>query len=776
MPGAPTTADYVRRWLLVAITLCYCTGVLVDRYFALSVPLVAAGLGLAVLATVVLRSRGSELWLPGLLVAVGLAGGLLTEVRNRKADTDLSWYASATAVTLKGYVLQRDWTEAGQQAALVAGEEMVLSKREAPVRVTGRVMVFSSGRPLRLGGAYSLRGRLSRPTGASNWGQFSYADYLSRRGVYAVMRPSRVSETKLSGLAVGRAAAGLAGRTQEAIAARLRRVVPEDNRTLVAGMLGSLIFGNRACPLPAVLEEQFRRSNTVHILVVSGTQVSMLAMLLVLLGRRSRMPRLLQGGLLLACLLFYALIVGGQPSVARSVLMTLATVGAVWARRDLDLYSAMAFALLVLTLYEPMALFDIGLQLSFLATFGVVHVAPVVTRWMRGVPRYVGLTAGASLGSQIVVAPVLAYYFHQLSAVGVLANLVVVPLAGVLLVGGVVMTALAFMAPALGAVIGWPLAWLVRCLVWVVGQVSGWRYAAAHNFPWSVEATLAVYGGMVAVAVTSARWQKAREWRWRRALVCGVLVVAVAAAWRVASRRPDIEMTALDVGAGYAAVVRDRGGRTYLLDAGGYSSGTSDAGERVILPFLLREWVRGVQRVVVTSSDFEHTSCLATVLQEMPVKEIVTRADLEAGSPAAQRAAHVATRQGIPVQRVGAQGAIGLAANVGEQAAAVVSAGDTALVWCPHATASASLLERIGQARRVVVFAPLTLVDPGAIAELEGQGRLTALVLLGRGRTMSEGLTAVAQRLGGKLLRTDTDGAVQVRVRGNRVAVRAFQW
>jgi len=426
-------------------------------------------------------------------------------------------------------------------------------------------------------------------------------------------------------------------------------------------------------------------------------------------------------------------------------------------------------------LYEPMALFDVGLQLSFLATFGVVHVAPLARRWLSGVPRFLSVTMGASLGSQIAVAPALAYYFHQISLVGLLANLIVVPVAALLLAGGVGATVFAFILPSAGALVGVPLAGLVRSMVWVVAKVAQWPYASAQNFPWSVEATLAVYGGMVALGAAAVYWDRVKRWRWRRALVTGMAVAALVLGWRAAMRRPEMELTALQVGSGYAGVLRDHRGRAYLLDAGGYSAGGSDAAQRIVLPFLLREWVRRLEAVVVTSADFEHTSCLGTVLEEMPVGAITAAVDLQAGSPSAQRAAHVALRRGVPVLPSERAGSVLIERGAGEEFAALVVVREVALLWCPHTSVPASLLDSLGDAKQVVVFAPLTATDASAVMQLQRERRLAALVLLGRGRTVSAQLTEVAREAGASVLRTDTDGAVRVQVRGNRLSVRTFE-
>jgi len=750
--------------------MAYCLGVLVVRYFVVSVAALAALLLLVVGATLALRIRRSEVWLAGLVGGAALLSTLLTEMRMGPGEWDVSRYASPTTVTLKGYVLQGDWTGTGDPMAVFVAEELEITGRPAPVPVAGRTVVFSSGpTPLR-GRTYRLRGRLALPSRAANWGQFSYAEYLARRGIYSVFYARDMEPAEPGPFRFSRAVASAAGAAQEAVTKRLRRAVPADNRSLVAALLGSVVFGNRACPLPATVEEDFRRTNTVHILVVSGTQVTVLAALLVLLGRRSRLPRFLQVILLLGCLFFYALVVGGQPSVARSALMTLAGVGAVWSRRDLDLYSAMAFALLALTLYEPMALFDIGLQLSFLATFGVVYLAPRFMRWLRPVPRFLSATLGASLGSQLAVTPALAYYFHQVSLVGVLANLVVVPLAGVLLAGGVVTVLLGFIVPPLAAVTGWPMAGLVRLMVWLVGKGSQWSHATVEHFPWSLGATFVAYAVLVALALAVARWDKVKQWRWQKGLVAVFVLLACALGWRAAVAPPALEVTALEVGNGYCGVLRDGQGRTYLLDAGGYTGRATDAGDRVILPFLLREWVRGLEAVVLTSADLQHTACLPTVLKDTHVKRVVTPADLASGSPPAQRAAHLIARLRVPVEGVGG------AFSEGGASVAVVSAEQVAVLWCPHERVPPALLGRLEQTTLVIAFVPLGAREVAPLLELEKQRRLAALVLLGRGSVSDERLMSLVRSAAGRVYRTDTDGAVRVRVRGNRVTVRAFEW
>src|SRR5207249_12337310 len=219
----------------------------------------------------------------------------------------------------------------------------------------------------------------------------------------------------------------------------------------------------------------------------------------------------------------FALVVGPEPSVLRAVVMAVLVLVASLLDRDASVTNSLALAALAILAVRPSDLFDPCFQLSFAATFGIV-VAPL--------PRGVVVGAvGASVAAQLAVLPITLTHFNQLSTIGVVANLGVVPLAGVATIVGLVAVGLSFLSEGIAAVAFdavWPVLLALRAVVLLAARVPG----AVVHLP--APGWLAVTSYVAGLALLLG-WHGSRGNSRRVFLPSGIALVVLAvgcAAWR----------------------------------------------------------------------------------------------------------------------------------------------------------------------------------------------------------------------------------------------------
>jgi competence protein ComEC len=282
--------------------------------------------------------------------------------------------------------------------------------------------------------------------------------------------------------------------------------------------------------------------------------------------------------------------------------------------RESAVLNSLALAGLVILAVRPADLHDPGFQLSFAATAGIV-LAPT--------PRHGLLAAIAvSAAAQLAVLPIGLAHFNQVSTIGVLANLGVVPLAGVATVLGLVAVAVDLVSSTLGGWLfaaAWPVLLALRLVVAAAAAVPG----AVIYLPAPGAIAVACYVAALALALTAWRLRTTRpRFAWQLAGVASALgllsaIVTLWPALRPADGR--LRVTVLDVGQGDAIVVEGTDGRTLLVDAGAGGPYRLDAGERAVAPFL---WNRGVLRLaatVVTHADADHAGGMAAIRDRFTV-------------------------------------------------------------------------------------------------------------------------------------------------------------
>jgi competence protein ComEC len=237
-----------------------------------------------------------------------------------------------------------------------------------------------------------------------------------------------------------------------------------------------------------------------------------------------------------------------------------------------------------------------------------------------------------SAGAQLGVTPVMLLHFGQLSPLGVVANLVVVPLAGLLTTGGVLTLAVTTLWEPLAQPLFQSLWLLLVTLRLVVRAFASLPGAVVHLPPPPAPAMAA--GGLALLLAPYARGRAA----W---LMVALLGLGASAA-TVAPLRPDglVRLVVLDTGQGEAILVRAPEGQTLLVDTGGGGPGRGDRGERVVVPVLRRLGIRRLHALALTHGAPDHAGGLAGVLEGIPVDEAWIPAGSEGAAWLAPLAAH----------------------------------------------------------------------------------------------------------------------------------------
>ena len=489
------------------------------------------------------------------------------------------------------------------------GERVVLEgELRGGVLRTAPAPVYLRSYPPLADGWVRVEGRVARPEGARLPGGFDRRAWLRGRGVRAELREVRLLEHRPlpSGLRDRVRANLLAGLTPEAAALA---------RALTLGERGALGEDVGA----------FRRAGLAHALALSGLHVGILVGFFVLLAAPLGRGRYLAA---LALLVGYLALVGPSPSLVRAALMA-----AVWllARAaglvELPLTALLALALGVHLAVAPYAVWSLSFQLSYLAVLGIALVLPLLPqrpRWKAWLFGALGLT----LAAQAATLPLVLDRFGYLPLASPLANLVLLPLVGLLVPLGFLKAAL----PALSGLLAAPLNLIAELLL------AGTRFfARLPGLHWG-----AVDAGGYALyylALTPLVLAGHRFLRLRTALALAA-TATLAAAMSAGAVRPDVRF--LDVGQGDAALVRLPGGVEILVDAGH----AWDA--RPLARALAALGVDDLDLAVGTHPDADHTGGLPELLGLVPVGALALGppkpADaLDARTRAAARA------KGVPV-------------------------------------------------------------------------------------------------------------------------------
>lgn len=240
-------------------------------------------------------------------------------------------------------------------------------------------------------------------------------------------------------------------KTFEPLRVRLEEVLDQTLPYPQSALLSGILLGSNS-RLPFYLKQQLKDTSTIHMVVVSGQNLSMLAgfimSLVYLLGRRKAVV------LTLMVIVFYSVLTGFQVPVIRAAVMVLFTYLAQILGKERQGAWILFLTAGLMLLYQPNWLLSISFQLSFLATFGVVAVAPVMVDHLSKVPRILREDLGVTLSAQLMVLPVIAYNFGQISVIGVVVNSLILWSIPLVMISGFISLCLGIIHTFLGQVAG----------------------------------------------------------------------------------------------------------------------------------------------------------------------------------------------------------------------------------------------------------------------------------------------------------------------------------
>lgn len=218
-----------------------------------------------------------------------------------------------------------------------------------------------------------------------------------------------------------------------------------------SALLSGIILGNQS-DLSFYFRKQLQVTSTIHIVVVSGQNLTILAgfvmSLVSFLGRKKTIF------LTLFVIVIYSLLTGfGVPVVRAAIMAGLSYTGKLLGREGTGWWILFITGGLML-LYQPNWLLNISFQLSFLATFGVIVVAPIFSETMKKIPKLLREDLAVTLAAQLMVLPIIAYNFNQISVAGLLANSLVLWTVPVVMISGFTAMIIGLISQFLGQIIG----------------------------------------------------------------------------------------------------------------------------------------------------------------------------------------------------------------------------------------------------------------------------------------------------------------------------------
>ena len=509
--------------------------------------------------------------------------------------------------------------------SIATGSDSLLTEGDALLAVIQDKRSNEAVSAFRYGSIVMVKGILSTPLASRNPGEFSYRDYLELNNIFATIHVIGYSQVRII--------------SEGSPSPFFKYVIfPSKHhilRVINAGMAGDeasfmigLLLGDRT-DLSEEIKSAFVNTGTIHVLIVAGMRVALVAVIMYTLFGLLRMSERPKTIAAIAGIIFYMELTGAAPPVVRASMMAIALLAGRMIQERINVYNSLGVSAVIILTYDPMQLFDAGFQLSYSAVFAIAYCYPKLTGLIKRIPEsleevkaidYVLKLLAVSLAAQIGAIPFTAMFFGKVSLISLAANLVVVPIVEVVVIVG-------FVAVLTGTFSMWIsvcfsevnnlLSWFALKFVMLTNAVP---YASVPTATFGIREA---FFYSIAVAALFNLTDKKIVKRILMLLFAGMNIIVMVPLFAAVDGAPkNLRVDFLDVGQGDAALIEFPSGEKFLVDAGPKTL-TYDAGERVVAPFLRRRGITDIDAVIVTHPHSDHLGGVPYLFRHFEVKQVI---------------------------------------------------------------------------------------------------------------------------------------------------------
>ncbi|TCS83772.1 DNA internalization-related competence protein ComEC/Rec2 [Tepidibacillus fermentans] len=471
-------------------------------------------------------------------------------------------------------------------------------------------------------------GILEKPSPARNPGQFDYSRYLANQNVYWQIAISDLGNVQVSQRISITYVFYL---LQNQFSQLFDRYLTDPQ----SGFMKSLILGNRH-DLSSEIRDSFSTLGLSHIIAISGLHLTILTLILSWLLANLGLSREKRGMITGIFLVSYMFLVGASASVIRATLMSLVTLYGLTFRKSFLSLQSIGITFLLMTLYNPKWIYDVGFQLSFVVTFFLIWGYPKVETMLRDkVPSLLLSTIAILIITQLASFPLLFYHFHQYSLLSWFANLLFVPIFSfAILPMGLLLLVLGLFHLPFAIWIGQVLDFLLKILFKVIADLSKLNgFEVYHHYSWWIVVLL--YCILIWWLIRREIRDSFISYRVKRYLFFfeKVFLILSIGLWFgfILLSPEEARVTMIDVGQGDSFLIESPQGKSILIDSGGTLSFTKESewekrrdpfqvGEDIVLPYLHDQEIKVLDYAVLTHEDADHLEGYLALVDQIPIR------------------------------------------------------------------------------------------------------------------------------------------------------------
>lgn len=461
---------------------------------------------------------------------------------------------------------------------------------------------------LKYGDKLQISGEYQEPNKARNYKGFDYKNYLKTNKIYGIIRVDSYAnitikhQKNLSNFKL------LIHKIREKLKQNIQELLTKETYALGIGIL----IGDNSRINEKIVED-FKNSNLSHMLAVSGAHINYVVLTVSILFTKKRAGIKAQRVVTIMMMLFFMELTQMTSSVVRAGISCIIYMLASLLYRKADVINAMAISTLLILLNNPFKLFDIGFQLSYAGTLGIILFCKLINIPLKNkLLKYLKDSIIISISANIFIIPIMMYQFNTISLTFILSNLLAGPLLGISIILEIIVLLISFMSINIAAIPAKVLNILLILIINIANWFSNIEISKIYVITPQIISIVAYY--LICAAIILKKKN-------RKIIVIIMLTVLIINLFPTPKK---LRINFIDVGQGDSTLIRTETNKVILIDSGGSTASSSfDVGNKVLLPYLLDRRIKKIDFIIVSHFDADHCQAFETVIDNINVRKVV---------------------------------------------------------------------------------------------------------------------------------------------------------
>lgn len=539
-------------------------------------------------------------------------------------NNDISYFIPQKGISLEATIIEEPKKD-DNKISLKVKSDLVIEPFISLVNGYSIVNIYDNTLSLEYGDKIQIDGDLDIVPNASNPDEFSYSDYVAKQGVFSFITAKKITIIENHTLDDFQY---MLINTRKNLLSTLYQSMPESS----ASIIGSLVFGAKATPVPKNVRDEFTSLGLSHVLAASGMQITLIMGTGLLLIRLTKINRLLGICLIIPSIVFYMFLTGLPPSILRAGLLNILILLIQYKRESADTYKVLFFVSSGIIIVNPLALFDIGFQFSVLATFGLLYISKILEDKLNFLPIFLSSIVAMILAAQIMVLPLQLYHFGQFSYLFLLANLIASLFVDLLTYISILTLIIGKIFPFISYYFGTLLYYILSVFLYIIDYISLLPVSVSYMKRPEIHTVIFLYL-LIFTIIEFFKEDKLKidtlKQKKYLAMLSGLIILFSLDLYRYDQTTNLLEVNFINVSQGDSTLIVTPDKQTILIDCGqAYQRKIGDkivnynAAEKYILPYLRHKGIKTIDKLVLTHPDLDHIGGCETILDNFHIKEI----------------------------------------------------------------------------------------------------------------------------------------------------------